>query len=287
VRSGAHPRHWPDFQASIDSFEKGVREGKVMVMAVVEDASAPVPTVGPTILYGRGEQSRGTVTINGVTGVAAGLVKLRPPAHVRRALLSSRTTADRLWGDYVSPVAKKFKQAVYGEEATGTDFRFLSLFKGEMERVRKERASDDDWLLELLFVHPAYQGHGVARALLQHCQALAESPRPLEFPYPSPYTHKTLVQPKLGQSSNVSTSSSSPSPSTPLTSNTCFENLSPQVAEPRKVRMFVEASQAGTPVYTRLGFRPIYRSSIEYEGEQVSWPVMLWEGYVSGTQDRT
>lgn len=147
VRSGAHPRHWPDFQASIDSLQKGVREGKVMVMAVVEDANAPVPTVGPTILYGRGEQSKGTVTINGVTGVAAGLVKLRPPAHVRRALLSSRTTKARLWDDYVSPVTKKLRQVVYGEDATGTDFKFLSLFKGEMERVRKERISDDDWLL--------------------------------------------------------------------------------------------------------------------------------------------
>lgn len=147
VRSNAHPRHWPDFQASIDSLQKAVREGKVMVMAVVEETGAPEPTVGSTILYGRGEQSKGTVSIDGVTGVAVGLAKLRPPTRVRRALQSSRTTAERLWGDYVSPVAKKVQQAVYGDDATGTDLEFYSQFKGEMERVRKEMVKDDDWIL--------------------------------------------------------------------------------------------------------------------------------------------
>lgn len=147
LRSGAHPRHWPDFQGSIDSLHKGVRDGKVMVMAVVEDAAAPVPREGSSILYGRDEQSRGSITINGVTGVAAGLAKLHPPAHVHRALLSSRSTTDRLWNDYVSPTFKKVKRTVFGDDATGTDFTFLSLFKENLETVRKETTSDDDWLL--------------------------------------------------------------------------------------------------------------------------------------------
>lgn len=128
---------------------------------------------------------------------------------------------------------------------------------------------------ELLFVHPAYQGCGVARALLQHCQELAVSVDPLAFPYPSPY-------PKLQELNIYTTSRASPlSTTSPLKSDPSSENPDPQVSELRKVRMFVEASQAGTPVYTRLGFRPMYKSSIiDYEGEQISWPVMLWEGYV-------
>lgn len=132
---------------------------------------------------------------------------------------------------------------------------------------------------ELLFVHPAYQGCGVARALLQHCQELAVLVDPIAFPYPSPYSKL-----QVGLPLNVSTNSSaSPfSTNSPLKSELRTENPNSQVTELRKVRMFVEASQAGTPVYTRLGFRPIYKSSIEYEGEQISWPVMLWEGYVLG-----
>lgn len=138
---------------------------------------------------------------------------------------------------------------------------------------------------ELLFVHPAYQGYGVARALLLHCQALAKSVDPLAFPYP--YTLKSLSQPKQVQPLAGPSISSPEAPNTPLDDNTISDDPESQPegsdSQNRKlVRMIVRASQAGTPVYARLGFRHMYKSSVVYKGEEVSWPVMAWEGLVSG-----
>ena len=131
-----------------------------------------------------------------------------------------------------------------------------------------------DWL----FVHPSYQGLGIGRALLEHSQNLAELMDPLAFPYPISYIPSSRAATPQPPPSSIP--SVIPSPYSSNTSlDTDLDNLELAVdPEPRKVKIFLEASRAGTPVYTRLGFRPISRSTIEYKGEQVSWPVMLWEG---------
>lgn len=141
---------------------------------------------------------------------------------------------------------------------------------------------------ELFFVHPAYHGRGIARALLEHCQALAQSANPLAFPYPYFYIPKSLSQPEFAPASNFLIGTL-PSPivtgGTPRVINPSRSLSMSDIAqkgETRQVRVTLEASRAGTPVYTKLGFRQICRSTIEYKGEQVSWPVMLWEGHIIG-----
>ena len=166
VRCGAHPRHWPDFQASVDSLWKGVREGKLMVMAIVEDPDAALLADGSTKLCGRGEQSKGLVSIGGVKGVVAGLAKLRPPVRVRQALINRQTKAKRLWGSYVVPAAKKVREKVVGGEADGTNLEFLGLFKAAMEEARKQNLTDEDWLLYVLNISTVYNHTYICCAFL-------------------------------------------------------------------------------------------------------------------------
>ena len=119
----------------------------VMVMAVVEDPDAALLADGSTKLCGRGEQSKGLVSIGGVKGVVAGLVKLNPPALVRQAIISRRPAASRIWDDYLLPITQKVRERVVSGEATGTDYEFLSRFRGEKVRVRKQNLVDVDWHL--------------------------------------------------------------------------------------------------------------------------------------------
>ena len=86
----------------------------MMVMAIVEDPDAAHLADGSTKLCGRGEQSKGLVSIGGVKGAVAGLAKLRPPVRVQQALVNRQTRAKRLWGSYVVPAAKKVREKVVG-----------------------------------------------------------------------------------------------------------------------------------------------------------------------------
>ena len=140
---------------------------------------------------------------------------------------------------------------------------------------------------ELLFVHPAYQGLGVGRALLEHSQTLAESTEPLAFAYPAIYTPKSLAQVKHPNSSTFSLGSSPSTTSVQLDKDETPDHQEPPntlIQEPRKVKMFLEASRAGAPVYTRLGFHRISEMTVEYKGEQILSPVMLWEGTMVGAE---
>ena len=272
-----------------------------MVMAIVEDPDAALLADGSTKFCGRGEQSKGLVSIGGVKGAVAGLANLRPPVHVRQALVNRQTKAKRLWGSYVVPAAKKVREKVVGEEADGTNLEFLGLFKAAMEEARKQNLADEDWLLyvlyvssfykytyiccmlwfsfrELLFVHPAYQGLGVGRALLEHSQTLAELTEPLAFAYPAIYTPKSSAQVKHPHTSTFSLGSSPSTTSVQLDKDETSDHQEPPktlIQEPRKVKMLLEASRAGAPVYTRLGFHPISETTIEYKDEELLFPVML------------
>ena len=135
---------------------------------------------------------------------------------------------------------------------------------------------------ELLFVHPAHQGTGVGRALLEHSQTLAESMDPLAFAYPIIYTPKSTshIQPSLSSAFSISSSPSTTSVQLDKDGDSDrFEEVAEAlIPESRKVKMFLEASRAGAPVYTRLGFHPISETTIEYKDEELLFPVMLWEG---------
>ena len=139
----------------------------------------------------------------------------------------------------------------------------------------------------MLFVHPAYQGLGVGRALLEHSQALAESTEPLAFTYPAIYTPKPSTQTKHPHSSTFSLGSSPSTTSVQLDKEEIPDHQEPAetpIQGPRKVKMFLEASRAGAPVYARLGFHRISEMKIDYKGEQILSPVMLWEGTIVGTE---
>ena len=118
-----------------------------MIMAIVEDPDATLLADGSTKLCGRGEEAKGLVSIGGVKGVVARFANLRPPAHIRQALIDRQTIARRIWGSYVVPAAKKVRERVVRREANGINLEFLTLCGVVMERARKQYLTDGDWHL--------------------------------------------------------------------------------------------------------------------------------------------
>ena len=123
---------------------------------------------------------------------------------------------------------------------------------------------------------------------LEHSQTLAESMDPLAFAYPVIYAPKstTHIQPSLSSAFSISSLPSTTSVQLDKDgdSDRSEEKAETLIPESRKVKIFLEASRAGTPVYTRLGFHPISETTIEYKDEELLFPVMLWEGTIAGTK---
>lgn len=128
-RSGVHPRYWPDYPFTIRTREQNLREGKIVLMASAEEVDAE----------GNSVDSKGAVPV--------AMARIRPPQRIHQQLLARRTLSSRLLGDYVLPTVSKVKEKFLGGEADGIDKAFLAVFKGEMERVRKELIGEEDWIL--------------------------------------------------------------------------------------------------------------------------------------------
>lgn len=128
-RSGVHPRYWPDYNSTIRLREQNLREGKIVLMATAEELDAEGKTVG----------SKGAVPV--------AMARIKPPKRIHQELLARRTLSSRLLGDYVLPTVSKVKEKFLGGEVDGVDKAFLAVFKGEMERVRKELVGEEDWIL--------------------------------------------------------------------------------------------------------------------------------------------
>jgi len=205
------------------------------------------------------------------------MARIRPPQRIHQELLARRTLSSRLLGDYVLPTVSKVKEKLLGGEADGTDKAFLAVFKGEMERVRKELVGEEDWILELLLAHPAYQRAGVGGALVRHCLTLADAADPLAIQYPI-----VSGPPSTSHQTNPHTTVSSQAPSESEPAAHEEDSLpdpptSEMKSKSRPVQVFLEASSAGEPLYARCGFHTVYASEIVYRGEGVSWPVMVCE----------
>ncbi|EJD07790.1 uncharacterized protein FOMMEDRAFT_25068 [Fomitiporia mediterranea MF3/22] len=149
ARSGVHPRHWPDFASSVNDHIPSLYDGSIMFTAFAPD-----------------ENGRDNI---------AGFVKMTPPKEMLEEIRRKRKLRDCFMGDVVYPAMDTIKNKLW-KDTSGLDIVLWRIFKQQLKDARARINKEGRFfLLNLLIVHPSFQGRGVGSALLKQCFTITDA----------------------------------------------------------------------------------------------------------------
>ncbi|KLO13394.1 hypothetical protein SCHPADRAFT_940422 [Schizopora paradoxa] len=145
LEKGFSPRLWPDYRTTVSRRQKMAADRtSIFLKASVDDEET------------------------GKERIVA-MAWLTSPAAYKA---SQRTWIHLLKSELLHPVVDGVWNRVF-DQADGTDFGIIDVYKKEVRRVRNNVMGDKPYFaLEMFAVHPSCQGRGAGRALLQHCIGL-------------------------------------------------------------------------------------------------------------------
>lgn len=164
VRSGVHPRFWPDYDSTIRRRARELRYGYIMFTAFVRVDKEGNPVSGVDNDEGR--------------WVPAGMAKMTPPQSVLDSVRKTLKWTDRMLDDVVYPTVDAVRDKLLND-TSGMDTTFRDVFKKAQAEYRKKHITEREYyMLDILLVHPKYQNCGVGSALLGKCISVASALEP-------------------------------------------------------------------------------------------------------------